>query len=294
MSAVELQAELALEVQAELGEGPVWDDRDGSLLFVDIEGEVVHRFTPGSGAHVTFATGAHVGSVGLRRDGGLVLALVDGFARSGPHGEELASIPGFSTDRRVVRFNDGEVDPWGGFVAGTMDWRFTKPLGSLYRLAPDGGVTTLLTGVTISNGLAWTVDRRTLYYVDTPTLGVDVFDVDPDDGTISGRRRAIVVDESEHGRPDGIALDVEGCLWVACYGGARVCRFTPDGRLDRVVRLPASCVTSVAFAGPDLDELYITTARTDLDSAGLAAEAHAGDLFVVDPGVAGILPARFG
>ncbi len=290
----ELEAELALEVGALLGEGPLWDERDRSLLFVDIEGELVHRFRPTSGEHTSFPTGAPVGSVGLRADGGLVLAVHDHFARSGPGGEELAVLPGFAVDGTAVRFNDGEVDPWGRYVAGTMDWAKDRPLGSLFQLAPDGSVATLVEGVTISNGLAWSADRRLLYYVDTPTLGVDLFDVDPMDGRISGRRRTLEVEEAEHGRPDGIALDTDGCLWVACYGGGRVCRFTPSGLLDAIVRVPASCVTSVAFGGPRLDDLYITTARTDLEPAALAAEPRAGDLFVADPGVGGFAPARFG
>ncbi len=294
MSVRELRADVALEVQALLGEGPVWDDRDSSLLFVDIEGERVHRFDPSTGAHTSFATGAVVGSVGLRADGGLVLAMLGGFALSGPSGEDLEPVAGFAADATRVRFNDGEVDPWGRFVAGTMDWGKTEPLGELYELSPDGSVTTLVTGVTISTGLAWTPDHRTLYYVDTPTLGVDVFDVDPVDGTLSGRRRHLDIEEAEHGRPDGIALDVEGCLWVAFYGGSRVCRFTPDGQLDTIVRLPASCVTSVAFAGEDLDTLFVTTARTDLEASARAGEPHAGALFVVEPGTSGLSPARFG
>lgn len=294
MSVRELQADLALGVQALLGEGPVWDDREGSLLFVDIEGERVHRFDPSSGRQSSFATGAAVGSVGLRADGGLVLALLDHFALSSGSGEAITAVPGFAADAGRVRFNDGEVDPWGRFVAGTMDWAKSAPLGELYQLAPDGTVTTLVTGATISNGLAWSPDRRLLYYVDTPTLRVDVFDVDPSDGTLSGRRRHVDIDESEHGRPDGIALDGEGCLWVAFYGGSRVCRFTPAGVLDTIVRVPASCVTSIAFGGPRFDTLFITSARTDLDPSRRAAEPHAGDLFVVDPGTSGLAPSRFG
>jgi sugar lactone lactonase YvrE len=294
MSVRELHADLALGVQALLGEGPVWDDRESSLLFVDIEGERVHRFDPSSGRESSFATGAPIGSVALRRDGGLVLALLDHFALCGSSGEELAAIPGFSADASRVRFNDGEVDPWGRFVAGTMDWGKSAPLGELYQLAPDGTVTTLVTGATLSTGLAGAPDRRRLYSVDSPPVGVAVGGLAPADGTLSGRRRHVDIDESEHGRPDGIALDTEGCLWVAFYGGSRVCRFTPTGALDTIVRVPASCVTSVAFAGPRLDTLYITSARTDLDAAARAAEPHAGDLFVVDPGVSGLAAGRFG
>lgn len=293
MSPRELTAELALDVGAALGEGPVWDERNQTLVFVDIQGALVYRYDPASGRVASFATGSTVGSVGLRVDGGLVLALAGGFARSGGAGEELEPVTGFATDTSLMRFNDGEVDPWGRFVAGTMAWGH-EPLGALFRLAPDGSVEQLLAGVTISNGLAWSTDRRALYYVDTPTLGVDVFDVDPGDGSMTGRRRTIDVDRSEHGQPDGIALDADGGLWIACYGGGRVCRFTPTGHLDTIVRLPVSCVTSVAFGGSRLDQLYITSARTDVSPAALAAEPRAGDLFVVEPGTTGIAPARFG
>lgn len=290
MGLAELRADVALEVQAALGEGPVWDERDATLLFLDVPSGIVHRFDPATGRHDHFATGEPVGAVGVREDGGLVLALVEGFARSGPRGENLEPIPGFSTDRAEVRFNDGEVDPWGRFVAGTMHWGGDRPVGALYRLSPDGSVETLLSGVTVSNGLAWTPDRSALYYVDTPTSGVDVFDVDPDDGTMTGRRRHVTLDTSEHGLPDGIALDADGCLWVACYGGGRVLRFTPDGALDAIVRLPVAKVTSVAFAGPRLDQLFVTTGGHAPDGAG---EEHAGDLFVVEPGVSGLAPSRF-
>lgn len=293
MPVPELAAELALEVGASLAEGPLWDERDGSLLFVDIDAGAVHRYAPATGLVESFATGSTVGAVGLRSDGGLVLALAESFARSDRAGGAFEQVPGFSVDGRAVRFNDGEVDPWGRFVAGTMDREKTAPLGSLYRLAPDGSVELLVSGVTISNGLAWSADRRRLYYVDTPTGSIDVFDVDPDTGAMSGRRSAVEV-APEHGMPDGIALDVEGCLWVACYGGGRVCRFTPSGRLDAILRLPASYVTSVAFGGARLEDLYVTTASCDLDDRSRAAEPHAGDLFVATPGIGGYAPSRFG
>lgn len=293
MTIAELSAERVLSVGALLGEGPVWDARDSTLVFVDIDGALVHRYDPSSGRDETFSTAEPVGAVGLRADGGLVLALATGFALSDRAGDGLERVAGFAPPSASVRFNDGEVDPWGRFLAGTMDRAQREPAGSLYRLDPTGAVETLVGGVTISNGLAFSEDRRTLYYVDTPTGQVDAFDVDPDSGEISGRRRAFPV-APEHGMPDGIALDTDGCCWVACYWGSRVCRFTPDGTLDSIVRLPVSCVTSVAFGGPGLRELYVTTAKVDLDERARAAEPDAGDLFVVSTGAAGFEPSRFG
>jgi sugar lactone lactonase YvrE len=293
VSVVELTAEPLFKVRARLGEGPVWDERDGSLVFVDIDGAAVHRFRLADGRHTSFSTGVHVGAVGLRAEGGLVLALLDHFAFTDEQGSDLERVPGFTSDAAAVRFNDGEVDPWGRFVAGTMAWSLAAPLGSLYQLSPDGSVSSLVKGVTCSNGLAWTDDRTRLYYVDTPTQRIDAFDVDPDTGALLGRGSAIEV-PAAHGSPDGLTLDAEGCIWLACYGGSRVCRYTPAGVLDRLVRLPASLVTSVAFGGPDLDQLYITTASAGLDAGRLAAEPFAGDLFVAHPRVQGRPTNRFG
>ncbi|MDA8290588.1 MAG: SMP-30/gluconolactonase/LRE family protein [Actinomycetota bacterium] len=293
MTVAEIGAERVLGAGCYLGEGPVWDDRDGTLLFVDIEAGVVHRYDPSSGRDERFEVGGAVGSVGLRADGGLVIARGEGFVCSDRSCGALDRVPGFSIDTATVRFNDGEVDPWGRFVVGTMDRGHSSPLGSLYRLDVDGSVDVLVTGVTISNGLAWSADRARLYYVDSPTGSVDVFDVDPGTGEMGGRRGAFAV-PGDLGMPDGLTLDAEGCLWVACFGGGRVCRFTPRGELDTVVRLPVSCVTSVAFGGSRLADLYVTTAQEGLDDGQLAAEPYAGDLFVVSPGVTGLAPARFG
>ena len=288
-----MNAEIAFEVHAGLGESPVWDERDGSVVFVDIEGKSVHRFRPGRGEHSSFLCEVPVGAVGLRRDGGLVLALVDHFALCEADGSSMRAFGSLVTDVGRVRFNDGEVDPWGRFVAGTMDWQQAEPLGSLYRLSDDGEVCKVIEGVTISNGLAWAADRRKLFYVDTPTRRIDVFDVDPETGVLSGRRTHLEIDRA-CGDPDGLALDIEGCIWLACYKGSQVRRYTPDGRLDRVVRLPVTHVTSVAFGGARLDELYITTAAgSHADGAG-RVEHHGGDLFVAEPGVQGHLPNRFG
>ena len=294
MSVAELTAEIAHPTSALLGEGPVWDETTSTLLFVDIESDAVHRYDPSSGALTSFATGSAVGAVVLRQDGGLVLALVDHFAFGDASGENIEAVPGFVTNAAEVRFNDGKVDPWGRFVAGTMHWGHVDPIGSLYRLSPGGQVEELLSAVTISNGLAWTEDRRSMYYIDTPTSGVDVFDVDPDDGSMTGRRRLATLDADIHGHPDGMALDTEGCLWVACYWGSRVCRFTPDGVLDTIVHVPTRCVTSVAFAGSNLDTMYITSAKTDLSEKERGEDHHAGHLFVVDPGVSGLVSNRFG
>lgn len=287
----ELDAEVALEVKAELGEGPVWDERQEELLFVDILDGRVHGFRPEGRSHRSFEVGRVVGAVALREDGGLVLAAEDVFMTADEDGSSLVQIGEFQVDGERVRFNDGKVDPSGRFVAGTMHWGQRDSIAALYMLKSDGSVVVLVEEVTVSNGLAWGQDGSTLYYIDTPLHTVDAFDVDVETGELSGRR---VVAEVAEGSPDGMAIDDEGMLWVAIWGGYRVDRIDPSsGRKLTTVRTPTGQVTSVCFGGPSMVDLYITTARTGLDEATLAREPHAGDLFVFRSGVSGPAPYRF-
>jgi sugar lactone lactonase YvrE len=292
-----IDAELAVPAQCELAESPLWDAGRQLLRWVDILAGTVHSFDPAGGSRSQFSVGTPVGAVGLTTDGGLVLALVDGLALAGPDGEHLTRLPGLQTDARAVRFNDGKPDPWGGFCAGTMRWQSSgqpggMQSGSLYRLAPNGSITELVAGVEVSNGLDWTDDRRIFYYVDSPAGGVDAFDTDPGSGELLGRRRFIDIPAAE-GSADGLTIDADGCIWLAVWGSSEVRRYTPAGRLDAVVPLPACEVTSVAFGGPDLTILYITTAREHLTAAEIAAQPHAGDIFRCTPGVSGRLPFLF-
>jgi sugar lactone lactonase YvrE len=284
-----LDAEVAVPAQCQLGEGPVWDPARGLLWWVDILAGHVHSTDPSTGGRTRFDVGDAVGAVGLIRSGGLVLALADGFALASTDGQELARVPGFSIDRTALRFNDGKPDPWGNFIAGTMAWDESGvPPGSLYRLSPDGAVTELFGDVGLSNGLDWTDDRKLFYYSDTNLGRVDVFDTDPDTGALSGRRPFVTA-----AGPDGLTLDAEGCLWLALWGSGELRRYTPGGRLDTVVRLPAWQVTSAAFGGPDLGTLYITSAAEGLTPAEQAEQPHAGDIFACIPGVTGRPPFLF-
>jgi sugar lactone lactonase YvrE len=291
MAAKEHEAEVALEVRAELGEGPVWDERSGELYFVDILGERVHSFRPASGEHRSFEVGRPVGSLALREDGGLVLAAHDRFFLAEADGAGLEPFGELEVDGKAVRFNDGKACPGGWFVAGTMDWAQREPLGCLYMLRGDGSVSLLLEKVTISNGLAWSEDGSTLYFIDSPRRSVDAFNFDCETGAISNRR---TVAEFPDSLPDGMAIDLDGLLWVACFGGGRVERIDPSsGRTTEVVRVPTSQVTSIAFGGPAMAELFITTAWVGMSDKERAADPHAGDLFVAHSGVSGPPPHRF-
>jgi sugar lactone lactonase YvrE len=279
-------AELALDTGARLGEGPVWSPDEGLLYWVDIDLGRVHRFDPVQGLDEDVDVGEPVGAVVPRRGGGLVLALQSGFALADEWRGPLRRLATVEVDLADNRMNDGACDTSGRFWAGTMCTAGRPERGSLYRLDPDGEVTQMLRGVTISNGIGWSPDDTTMYHVDTPTGGIDAFAFDSGSGTIASRRRLIDVEPGD-GQPDGLVVDRDGCIWVALWDGWAVRRYAPDGTLLGVIDVPVGRVTKCAFAGPSLDDLYITTASPDADDPD---QPHAGALFHVRPGVAG-LPA---
>ncbi|MBN6054119.1 SMP-30/gluconolactonase/LRE family protein, partial [Nonomuraea sp. RK-328] len=249
---------------ARLGEGPRWDERTGTLLWVDIPAGLVRRLDPADGSHAVTAVGQPVGVAVPRAAGGLALAVRDGFALtdepawdgSAPGGLEVVA-PVTAAERPGNRMNDGACDRAGRFFAGTKAEDDHPGAGALYRLGPDRRAERVLDGVGISNGIAWSPDERLCYYVDTLTNRVDVFDYDPGSGLLAGRRTFA---EITRGMPDGITVDADGHVWVALWDGGAVLRLRPDGRLDLTVEIPVRNVTSCAFGGPDLDELYVTTA----------------------------------
>jgi sugar lactone lactonase YvrE len=281
--AAEGRVEVVVASACELGEGPVWDARSGRIAWVDILGRNVHLHDPTTGATESIATPLDVGAIVPRRTGGFMAALQDGFwvVGDGPP-RRVASV---SDARPEIRFNDGKCDPAGRFWAGTMAYDEVSPAGGLYRLDLDGSVARVLDGLTISNGLAWSGDGTTLYFIDTPTRRIDAFSYDADTGEIADRRTVIEIPRGA-GWPDGMTIDVEDGLWVALWGGSALHRYVA-GRLDRVVPLPVSQPTSCAFGGPDLDVLYVTSARKGLDAAARRAEPLAGALFRLSPGVRG-------
>ena len=273
-----------------IGEGPVWDARIGRVAWVDIlEGRLY--LTARDGDTRTIQLPAAVGSVAPRASGGWVAALADGFWAVADDGavELLSDV---QSTRPDLRFNDGKCDPQGRFWAGTMARDHRAGAGALYRLDPDLSVHLMVDDVAISNGLDWSLDGRTLYYIDTPTHRIDRFDFDPVSGAISHRRPFVAIDPAD-GNPDGLTVDAEDGVWVALWDGWTVRRYRPDGSFDRDVRLPVSEVTCPVFGGPDLDELYITSAWELLSEAQHAAEPMAGGLFRMRPGIRGRAPTPF-
>lgn len=275
--------EQATDPHAHHGEGPVWHSGWGGLRFVDmLAGDILTVDLESGGVDRM-----HVGKVAAafrpRSRGGMVVAVERGFAFVDDTGTverlgDLWSDPG-------IRMNEGACDPDGRFYCGSMAYDATPGAGTVYRLDTDGKVSVVLEGVTISNGLAWSPDLSKAYYIDTPTQAVDVFDYDPTSGLVVASRRTLVRIPREHGGPDGMAVDAEGYLWVAMYGGSAVRRYAPDGQPDGVIELPVSQVTACTFGGPDLTELYITTSREGLPDGEQPA---AGAVFVARPGVRGL------
>lgn len=286
-----------LDARAQLGECPVWSVPEQVLYWVDIRAPALHRLDPATGANRTWPLPSRVGAFGLREfgageSGSAVVALVDGF-----HLLDLATgeraflvgpehVPG-------TRFNDGKVSPDGRFWAGTMDEeRLSRPIAALYRLDPDRTLHRVFDELIVSNGLGWTADGRTMYHSDSKAEVVWAYDYDPETGMPSNRR-VLARPTEEIGRPDGAAVDVEGCYWSAGISAGVLNRWTPDGRLDRSIPLPCSNPTAPCFGGPDLTTIYVTSLRHDLPPEVLAAKPLSGGIFAVEVDVPGVPIARY-
>lgn len=282
------EAKCVLETRAVVGEGPCW--RKDRLWWVDIEGSKIHCFDPDSGEDIEFATPAHVGLVVPTESDAMIVALANGFHRFEPASGEFHFINHPEADRPENRFNDGKCDLAGRLWAGTTAYDERPGGGSLYALEPDGVVRRVIEGVTISNGIAWSLDQTKMYYIDTPTRKVMEYDFDSVCGTIDNPRTAFEVPRA-CGFPDGMAIDADGMLWIAMWGGSSVIRWNP-GTEEQLARvdLPVSQVTSCCFGGPDLETLYITSA-----ARGISAEDEplAGSLFAVEPPERGLPTAVF-
>ena len=289
-----LAAELLYDAKAILGEGPVWDTDKGELMWVDIERGELHFTRPETGTDRKMELGAKVGMAVPTKDGKILVALENGLAFIGDDGTpEIFADPEAGLPNN--RFNDGKCAPDGRLWVGSMDMDYetNENAGSLYRLDADLTLTRCLTEITVSNGMAWAPDGRTMYYIDSPTYTVAAFDYELQNGRIS-RRRTIIEVPGEHGAPDGMSIDVEGMLWIAHWDGGNVSRWDPgSGRIIEMINLPAPRTTSCAFGGPDLDILYITTARIGLDKRQLAQFPGSGGLFACRVNTRGFEAQKF-
>jgi sugar lactone lactonase YvrE len=272
-----------------LAENPRWLQDEQLLQHVDITRREVHRLDPRTGERHATAVDGDVGFAVPRERGGSVQGIEHAIVLVAADGARtvLAEV---EADRAENRLNDGQCDPAGRLWAGTLSRVRTPRTAALYRVDTDGAVTAQRTGLTLANGTGWSPDGATMYFIDSTEQRVDAFEYDVRDGTL-GVRRALAVVGPADGLPDGLAVDAEGGVWVALFGGGAIRRYAPDGSLTAVLGLPTSNVTSMAFGGPGLDRLYITTARHRLTEAQLRDQPLAGAILQVDVGVAG-LPGR--
>jgi sugar lactone lactonase YvrE len=280
--------EVAVELQMELGEGAFWDAARGSLVWVDILGGEVHELR--GREHHVYGVGTHVGVAAPRARGGWALAVREGFAAFDPDSGRFEVLARIAVPE--TRMNDGNVDARGRFFAGSMLYSEADGGGRLYRLDPDLTVSVVLEPVSVSNGIDWSPDDELVYYVDSSTRTVARFDFDVESGAWSNRTVFTSLRDDE-GFPDGLTVDVEGGLWLAVWDGAQVRRYSPEGRLDRVIEVPAPRVTSCGFGGPDLKTLYVTTARVGLTAGQLDRFPLSGSVFAIDAGVGGRLRRSF-
>lgn len=287
-------AQLVLDARAEVAEGPHWDPGRNELVWVDILAGHLHRWSAGTGIDYCLPLGEPVGAIARQAVSGFVAALGSGFAIVGDDGA-ITRLGDTAMGGPGMRMNDGKCDSAGRFWAGTMAYALTPRAGTLYRLDASREARPMLHGLTLSNGLGWSPDDTLMYLVDSRSPGgptVTAFDFDAARGEID--RAQVLLRFPEGGAvPDGLAVDIEGCLWIAMFGAGEVRRYTPAGRLDRTVVVPVSQPTCCTFGGPDLTDLYITTARIGLTPAQLAEQPHAGGIFRASSSVPGLPAHRY-
>lgn len=265
-----------------LGEGPVWDISKKLLYWVDILENEIHWFSPVQGTHHTHRLDQMVGAIAFNSTGGLIAALENGFALVDIEKDCQKMIASPEVHLPDNRFNDGKCDPAGRFWAGTMSISGEPGAGNLYVVEKDLSVSTKIENVSCSNGLAWSLDNKTFYFIDTPTRQVAAYDYDIKTGNITNRRIVINTPDKD-GYPDGMTIDSEGMLWIAFFDGWKVARWNPyTGEMLLSVYLPVSKITSCTFGGETLADIYITSAKEGLSEMELKYQPLAGSLFVIE------------
>lgn len=291
--ALNLEITLAIQRKADLGEGAIWNPASGELWWVDIEKHLLYTYDPVTQKECSFDMGQRIGTVVPAHNGNAIVALQDGVYEYDPRSRQKKLVVANPEDPSLGnRFNDGKCDPMGRLWAGTHNMQDIEGRAALYQIDAAGKLTKMLTGVSCSNGICWSQNNSTMYYIDTPTRKLQAFDFDPASGQIANRRD-IIHFPAALGMPDGMTMDEHGMLWIAMWKGGSVTRWDPDtGELLQSIPVPAINITSCAFGGEDLDTLYITSASVDMTPEERLYYPLAGCVFSCKPGIKG-LPACF-
>ncbi|PTV97765.1 sugar lactone lactonase YvrE [Halanaerobium saccharolyticum] len=293
MKTINEKLELVLDAKAQIAEGPFWDQEKQFLYWVDILGKTINLYNPAAAKNELIQLDKMIGALIPAENGKLLAALEDGLYLIDAKTSEQEFLVNPESNNDQTRFNDGKCDRRGRFWVGTMDLEEKRELGTLYCLDQELNLVEKIKNVKISNGLAWSLDNKTMYYIDSPTKEVLAFDYDLETAEITNKRVIISFAEAE-GVPDGMTIDAEGKLWIAHFGGGQVSRWNPNsGEKIDSVQLPVSNVTSCAFGGKNLDELYITTASVGLSEEEKEAQPLAGGIFRYQAGVKGLAGVKF-
>ena len=278
----EINVEVAYETKAKLGEGAFWNYKSEELYWVDIEEKKLHIFSPKTEENKTFEMPSRIGTVvPVDYENNAVVALEDGIYIVNTNTSELTLLSDVESDVTENRFNDGKCDPNGNLWVGSMHLAQTHPKANLYKIDALGNANKMLSNITISNGIVWTSDKKTMYYIDTPTGKIKAFDFNNKNNTITNERVAVIVNPKD-GFPDGMAIDENDMLWVGMWNGNAVANYNPNtGELIKKIEVPAHNVTSCAFGGENLDVLYITTASLDMTEEEQKKYPLAGSVFKV-------------
>ncbi len=287
-----MRIELLVDAKSNLGEGPVWDVAERRLYWVDSLGREVYRAREDGSQFERRSIPGDIGSLALRKSGGLLLSLADGFYFFDFDSGKSEKILDPEPDLPQTRINDGKVDKRGRFIAGCMDRTEKAPVCGLYRLDPDLSCHQLDKNIIVSNGPCWSPDGKTFYFADSWTYSISAYDYDLNTGGISNKRRFVSVKERE-GAPDGCTVDSEGFVWSAQVYGGYLVRYSPAGKVDKVIEFPIKKLTSVMFGGKNLDVLFVTT----MGKAGeqfAPTQPKGGGLFAVyGLGIKGVEEPRF-
>jgi sugar lactone lactonase YvrE len=287
-----LNAELAVKLNCNLGEGPFWDSKKQELYFVDISNKQVLIFAPSSNSVEAITFDQEIGAVLLDQNSELIVAARDGLYAATRDGDLKTLLAPIDFGDSSIRCNDAKCDANGRIWVGTMAFDFKQGAASLYSFDSEN-LKEILSDLTIANGLGWSPDQKTMYFIDSLTSRVDSFDFDLASGAISNRQPFVTF--SDPGViPDGMTTDEDGGIWVALFGGSAVRRFDSAGKLTHTVSVPATQVTSCCFGGPDMSELFITTAQYAMDAEALSKDPLAGSLFRVKTSFKGSASNRYG